>query len=70
MKNKIVSLLVGAVAMAAVAVQAMEINGSIAFEGTPTLVGGGTFLTATGLTFGGVSVNSGEALGSYLPADG
>jgi hypothetical protein len=71
MKNKLAALAaIGLLAALTTTAQAVQIQGSVAFKGTPTLVGSTLFTTADKITFSDIEVNAGEALGDYLPADG
>jgi hypothetical protein len=70
MKMKLAALASTGVLALAMTAQAVQIEGSIAFSGTPSLVGGALFTTASSIDLTEVEVNSGEALGDYLPTDG
>jgi type 1 fimbria pilin len=70
MKTKLAAFAATGVLALTMTAQAVQIDGSIAFSGTPLLVGGSTFTAASSIDFTEVEVNAGEALGDYLPTDG
>jgi hypothetical protein len=70
MKSRLAVLAAIGVFALTMTAQAVQIDGSIAFSGTPALVGGSTFTAASSINLTEVEVNAGEALGDYLPTGG
>lgn len=70
MKNKILGLILGGVALITVSVQAVPINGAISFDGGYALVGGANFLSASAANILTASVTPGQATGTYASLNG
>jgi hypothetical protein len=70
MRNKLAAIAATGLLAITLTAQADEIDGSIAFSGTPSLSGGTLFTTASVINLTAVVVNATEALGDYAPTAG